>query len=35
MKEAIKDYVGTHNFINYCKMNISNTVNFERTIKKA
>jgi tRNA pseudouridine38/39 synthase len=28
MRDAIKDFVGTHNFINYCKMNLTNTVNF-------
>lgn len=35
MKEGIKLYVGTHNFINYCKINLTNTVNFERTIFSA
>jgi tRNA pseudouridine38/39 synthase len=28
MKSAIKNFIGTHNFINYCKMNLTNTVNF-------
>lgn len=28
MREAIKGFVGKHNFINYCKMNLTNTVNF-------
>ena len=28
MREVIKDFVGTHNFINFCKINVTNTVNF-------
>jgi tRNA pseudouridine38/39 synthase len=35
LKTAIKDFEGTHNFINYCKINVTNTVNFERTIFSA
>lgn len=35
MKEAIKYFEGTHNFINFCKINLANTVNFERTIFSA
>lgn len=35
MKKAIKDFEGTHNFINFCKINVTNTVNFERTIFSA
>jgi tRNA pseudouridine38/39 synthase len=35
MKKVIKDYEGTHNFINFCKINVTNTVNFERTIFSA
>jgi tRNA pseudouridine38/39 synthase len=27
------DFKGRHNFINFCKMNLCNTVNFEREIK--
>jgi len=28
LKEAVKLFEGTHNFINYCKINVTNTVNF-------
>lgn len=28
LKEVIKLFEGTHNFINYCKINVTNTVNF-------
>lgn len=28
MKEGIKYFEGTHNFINFCKINLANTVNF-------
>lgn len=35
MNQAIKYFVGTHNFINFCKINLTNTVNFERTIFEA
>lgn len=30
MKQAIRSFEGKHNFINFCKMNLCNTVNFER-----
>ena len=35
LSKAIKIFEGTHNFINYCKINVTNTVNFERTIFSA
>jgi len=35
MREAIKDFVGTHNFLNFCKINVTNTVNFMRTLFSA
>ena len=35
LKQRIKDFEGTHNFINFCKINVTNTVNFERTIFSA
>ena len=35
MEEAIKHFEGTHNFLNYCKMNLTNTVSFEKTIFEA
>ena len=35
MREAIKSFICTHNFINYCKINLTNTVNFERTLHHA
>ena len=35
MDVAVRHFEGTHNFINYCKMNLSNTVNFTRTIHSA
>ena len=28
MSQAMKSFIGRHNFINFCKMNLSNTVNF-------
>ena len=28
MEEAIKYFIGTHNFLNFCKSNLTNTVHF-------
>ena len=35
MQKAIKSFEGRHNFLNFCKMNLCNTVNFDRLIISA
>ena len=35
MNEAIEQFEGTHNFINFCRIDVVATTNHERTIKKA
>ena len=35
LSKAIKHFEGTHNFINFCKINVTNTFNVERTIFSA
>lgn len=35
MSEAIQKFKGKHNFINFCKLDISNTIDFEKNMIEA